>query len=949
MWAEMKNTIFHQYFAVLLGTICLLQPVASAAPCQNKSDAAQETGLEFNFNKADWPTVIEWYADQAGLILESVDQFPEGTFSLVSDGPMSPVDAIDEINHKLRLSEPPKTLLRNGVRLYLVDAESDLPAELVETIDVRELDKRGKYEPLQVVFDVSGLNLEDIENQIDQRVQDYNKGFLQTYPVSKQIFVRESGENLRFIRDVIERAKKNLMKYSSYRLKHISAEMFLDQISPFFELDESYRNPDGTLIVSIDSAPGSQRLILRSTPDLLEEFKLAAAEVDVEVGAGDTVEAEKKYIQQYPVARDSEETFNIIDRLLFDEGRGARVIQGSETGKITVQGTKKDHELVLEVLNMQANSGGFAIVQLKNGDAGDILLAVQNLMGITVENAADGPTMIANTDRDFIMVRGTPQQVTEVKQYIGQLDEYSAPVTDGLRTVRRVIPMSEGDRDRILDSIEDFWPTMGRDNPFSIGNPFDIRKPKETEDSESLLRKNKSSQQNSRLPVRRGVSGRRIQFQSSMNRIGDEAAGVVAAAFPVASTLISAAVIQSPDDPSPGDFQKDGYQPPRQIKSVPGAPVRVWGTPYGIIIESKDFDAGDDVEYLIDQQLTEESEIARPTIYQLKHVEASYMKSLLEIIYGLESSDGGGGGSGLLGGIADNVMGEAGSGMMDSLFGGGLGGGSGTSALEGDVTLGVDGRLNYMIVMGATNSDLDMIDSTVDLFDIPTSPQEPEIGGQIYKIQIQHRDPEEVKALVDSILEMYFKDGEEGGGGGGGGRNDAANMMKMMQALSGRGGGGGGASTQDVKARGYLGVDLKTSQLIFMGPKSIFRQVEAIVAAIDLPEVEVPRVMVQLDLGELEPTDALRKLKEILGGDKIDDSASDEKEGSEGGAVGGQGGNRNAAESSDQQKAQEAARNNFIQMMQQRARQQGGGARGQGGGGRGGQGGGGRGGRGGGR
>jgi len=152
--------------------------------------AAQDTqqpGLNFDFSDAPWQAVVEWFSAESGYMLEPVDQWPEGTFTLQSDGPVSPMKAIDEINHKLRLSEPPKTLLRNGRKLYLVDATRDLPDELVETIPVGQLDSRGKYEPLQVIFDVDAKNMDQIRETILETISPIDEPHLNVLMASNQI------------------------------------------------------------------------------------------------------------------------------------------------------------------------------------------------------------------------------------------------------------------------------------------------------------------------------------------------------------------------------------------------------------------------------------------------------------------------------------------------------------------------------------------------------------------------------------------------------------------------------------------------------------------------------------------------------------------------------------------------------------------------------------------
>ena len=885
-----------------------------ASPSPQEAAETQQNGLVFDWNKAPWQGVIEWFASEAGLTLEEVDQYPEGTFSLSSDRPYTPVEAIDELNHKLRLNDPSMTLLRNGNRLYLVNAKRELPAELVETIKVEDLENRGKYEPLQVIFDVTGLDLEDIKKQVDQRVQSYNEDFFHVYEDTNEIFVRESGENLRFIRDIIAKAKTaGTPQWSEVNLQHISAELFLQQISGVYELDDNYSNKDGTLKLLIDSSAGAQRVVMRGTPALVNDVEQAVKMFDKPPASMVVSELDPLELRIYNVPRDSKETFQVIDRLLFDEGGTARVQQGSETGKITVMGRQKDHKIVEEYLALlEANGGGgIKTIQLVNGDAAEILAAAQTVLGITADNASENVSMLGNSIRDFIIVRGTPNQVTEASLVIAELDRNSAPMTDGLRTSRRVIPMAAGDRDRILDSLDEYLPTLGRENQ------FEIREPSNTEpDEESLFRRRESEID-----------------QSSVLR--SKATEVAILLNPTLAAGLISSVLQMPQQEGAASVEpidKNVYVAPEQAKSVPGAPVKIWGTEFGIVVETDDLDAGDDVVYLIDSQIGESSADARPTIFRLKHIKASYLKQLLESLYGIEGSSGGGGG-GLLGGIADNVMGEAGGGMVDSLFGGGLGSGSSsTSVLEGDVSFGMDGRLNYLWALGATENDISLIDQSVRLFDVSTAPQNPETGGQIYDIQVQHRDVDEMKTQVENLMSIYFSDGEDAGGGkGGGGGGDSANIAKMMRQLTGGkgGGNGNGGGTEEVTPRGYLSVDTKTSKLLFMGPKFIFVQVEALVSALDQPEVEKPRLMRQFEIEGGDATRIAGMLKDLLGSDKVEiagetDTVSDVS----GDAKNGEDKKEKAA--TNDKKAAKTAQDNFLQAL--RARANGGGNRGGGGG-----------------
>lgn len=156
------------------------------------------------------------------------------------------------------------------------------------------------------------------------------------------------------------------------------------------------------------------------------------------------------------------------------------------------------------------------------------------------------------------------------------------------------------------------------------------------------------------------------------------------------------------------------------------------------------------------------------------------------------------------------------------------------------------------------------------------------------------------------------------------------------------------------KPRGFLSVDSKTGKLFFLGPKSIFIQVQDYVAAVDVPEVESKRGFLQLKVEN--PQEVAEAIRDLLGRDKVEllgagDDSEDGEQGTEG--AGGKGQNAAAGGAEAQAKQAAAAQSNMIQqMMRARAAQGGGGARGggrQGGGGGRGGGGGGRGGRGGGR
>ena len=108
---------------------------------------------------------------------------------------------------------------------------------------------------------------------------------------------------------------------------------------------------------------------------------------------------------------------------------------------------------------------------------------------------------------------------------------------------------------------------------------------------------------------------------------------------------------------------------------------------------------------------------------------------------------------------------------------GDLGGDVG-GTLEGDVQFGVDMKFNWLWVRGATGNDIEEITNIIDTLDQPEPPRNPEFVGEFYTIDVIHRDPTELKDIIEQQLSDLIDNGQQSQGGGE--NKEAAQMMKMM-------------------------------------------------------------------------------------------------------------------------------------------------------------------------
>jgi type II secretory pathway component GspD/PulD (secretin) len=890
--------------------------------------------VRFIFEETDWESVIEWFADQAGYSLQPVFSYPEGAFTIKDETEYTVIEALDQLNHALLLLEEPYTLIRNRDMLVLWKTkDTNFPDDLIEVVDVEDLNQRGKFETIYCVFDVGTLDAEQLFDQLRPMISSENKDYCAVFPAANQIRIRETGRRLREIRDLMAVSQTRMnggeSAIATYRLKYVDSESFLLQARPLLRMDEDQNSreyDDGDLAISVD--PFADRMFITGTEKYLKKFETVAALIDTapEPIDGDG-EFEEPYLVSYSVLTDPKLAFNVLDTML--EGLDVKMDQDEETGTITVLTVTESHTKVKEYLAAlsEVDSEDFAIITLKKRDPTEVIIILQNMFRQTSEETATGPVMMAQSELNQIIVSGTPQEVANVKRMVENLDENATIPDTGPRTGRRIIDMSENEQDSILPMIEDLLQMNGRSNKIEIIMPEDrknirsrIITPSE-DDFPSLFDLPDGSFKPSQ-PEGRGYRG--SQWTPAVN----ESVFLISSLLGISQSATSLLVPfqeTEPAETNEGISRDQDYRPAVQQDSVPGAPIEVKFTEFGMVLDSKDFDALDDLEAEIYSRLGSVSDAQGPQFYQLVFRGADEMLGFLEEYYGLVDSGGGGGGGagGIMGGMMSNMLGGGGD-LLGGLLGGDLGGGDVGGTLEGDVQFGVDMKFNWLWVRGATGNDIEEITNLIDTLDQPEPPRNPELVGEFYTIDVIHRDPTELKNIIEEQLSDLLDTGQQSQGGGQ--NKEAAQMMKMMQQLAGGGKGGrsGSADLAESKPKGKLGVDTVTSKILVTGTNALYEEVLKRVEQLDQADLSIPKKFEIIpDAGDLALQ--IQTLRAMFG-DKIVEIDSDTGEAVDGSkAAPASRPSSTPASSSSQADAQRQA---FMKAIQQRAQQSGGSSRG---------------------
>lgn len=926
--------------------------------------------LRFSFENAQWQPVINWFADECGFSFQPTDDYPEGSFTYHDDEEYTVLEALDQLNHALSLRG--YTLVRNRKMLVLRSDRRPPPDELIEDVTPEQLKDRGKYEIMRCIYDLSDLEGSEIDREVEKVVSSRNRDSVVYVPSAKKLFVRDIGERLRVVKQMLDEARRLRMEANTevdtYEMQNVVFIELMGIVRPMLgnmvEREGNYAMEDGSLTVV--QAPGTRLLYLKGTPKRIEEFKKVAAKVDVPVKTDPNKTFEKPFLRTYPVPNDPTLVFQILNTVL--EGRDVKLDQDQATGAVVLLGRKEDHDMAAMTIDeVVGQANNFARFELKNRTGDEVVEMLQKLFRQDPdEPSANGPIFIIDSVSDNLIVKASPQEITFIRKVIEEFDVSTGTTSSGVRANTRLIPSTDLEGERILSEFETIWPTSGRRNRINVVSPGErtINSGRRRGLPTYPPAGDRQDPKTNQLPGEEAApkpASPEGSGKADANQSGQVGLPVFFVSAPLARQE-SEAKQEADDSEKKSKSQAPDYVPPQQQPSVPNAPVTIEWTPSGIVISSDDLDALDDAEQLIRELLTENSEPQVPQVFQIKYRRADEVKTLLETVLGISSGGGGGGGGmggipGMIGNMASNMIGGAGGDILGGLLGGGGSAGSSESTtleLEGTVTFVEDIRLNVLYVMGATEYDLELISELVDFIDQPEAPHAPDILGPTWLIKVKYRDPEELKALVEKQFASLLTGG--GGGGAGGGDPAAqaaqqqAQMMQQMQRAmqqalggGGRGGRGGGQDAEEMKPKAVLGVDKEKSYLLVTGPKYIYEQINNLVLELDVkesPNDDNDRKMIAGE-GSMNANDLAQMLKAMYP-DKIDivvpeQTASTSAPGANrpGGQPGqagggGQGGNPFA---------------DLMQQIQQRQQQNRGGM---GGGGRGGMGGGGRGGMGGG-
>jgi len=879
-----------------------LQPPAgqtfpgAPTPRETPGAGASDQRLSFNFSGTDWREVLRWLSDESGMSLQ-VDRYPPGTVNYVDNTRTYDLSGAMDVINKLLLDRG-FALVRRGRLLILIDLEADnaasLISEMAELVTSDQLDSRADSDIVKCVFALGGLSPDAARVEINQLIGPSGK--LIVLDSAKQVVVTETVMRLRAIRELLENARMASSEVTEIELKHRVADELLEIARPLIGLEPGVNSSEK---IRIALGLYGDRIYATgdaATRELLSRI-IERADTPLQAPGGDPAAAQSApKLEIYKLSSIAPATAMDVLQTLLAGIPDTRIATDPDQSGIIAYARPETHEMIQDTLEkLEARATSFEIIQLRRLEPSQALLTINKFFGVTATNTKDAPTVDGDPVTGRLWVRGTTEQIEQVKMLIERLE--GADSLGALGDRFRILPYTGRTAVETLEQVQDLWEVLGRKNKIRMvspaAGPADSTRTTLPQRRVGGLTAPTRGNAIGSEPVRAANTDPEGRFDRSGGPVApvqDEVddptaaeAGLPGETDRASDPASVASELTFVSDTSAADLSfsiaadKETAAAEAQVPTIMlqsedgGSEIVIRMTPAGMIVASDDPLALSDFEQMM-RTLSDETSTAsaQPTVFWLKYIKAPEAADLVTKVLGGDTGGGGGSGGG---GLASSLMGELGGGMLGGLLGLGGGGGdssAGTSVLTttGSVSIVADGRLNALIVQ-ANAVDMLAIETILEVIDREESPEDVRTISKPQLIPVIYQSAAEVATIVKAV---YAERSGEQRGGGGGGQQQQISPQDLLNAIRGGGGGGrggrgGGGNEQATKpAPVSIAVDARSNSLIVTAPPQDVEDIRELVEAIDAGGMQSEETVEIVSLkGTMKPEIVQQALDSILG------------------------------------------------------------------------------------
>jgi type II secretion system protein D len=478
----------------------LAQKLGADAPAKNN-----DLAISFEFRNKPWIGVMEWLRDISGLPILGIN-LPTGSFTFIppKGKTYNLPEIIDVLNEGLVAQN--YILIRRDQSFTLVTASDAIDPSIVPRISVAEMKDHGNTEIVSVVVTLKSLNAEDFAPVIKKTMGPFGSAVGLPSPIN-QLVLQDQVKTLRRVLATIEDQEKNEKGQAesfTYKCKYIkardAAKTLRDvlgnpadiqrlQQPPTSFRDRFNPNPNdftqgggpNPVTIRVPQPTGGAAAQQQPTTKLRPHYVTAndATNTVMIKGPVEIIAQARAFLKDLDVG-DKQIIIGNPDFKVHNVPSGmaeglATTLRGiykeSDTLRISTSGNNKiivyacpdDQDAILKhILGVTENGAKNELIPLVSMEASKV---VELLKGAIGESKGGGPFIDAEPTRNAIIVRGTAEQVDDIKKLLEVLGE-SGKLTE----TTRIIPITQGSAANLAEAIERHFKGI-RNNPIKVINP----------------------------------------------------------------------------------------------------------------------------------------------------------------------------------------------------------------------------------------------------------------------------------------------------------------------------------------------------------------------------------------------------------------------------------------------------------------------------------------------
>jgi type II secretory pathway component GspD/PulD (secretin) len=731
-----------------------------------------------------------------------------------------------------------------------------------------------------------------------RKIIDPTRGNVTLFSLAKQIVVTETVEKQLLIRGMVSAVEDSKDEQMDIiKLTNLLPIEFMAFARPLLQIPEgSNATPDGSVKIVADDLGG--RLIVSGKAKMVEMVRELVGKLDPADGAvaGAGTPAEQPQLIIYTVKLADPATVLQVLQTLLTGNPDVRLTHDAKTGNIIALAKPAQHATIRATIDeLEGVAGSIEVFKLRKADPAAIVLSINKLFGETSSGrdrdreqaAVNAPRVDADPINMMLYVRGTPSQIEAVRQFLVKIGESGTGADDPTllaseRKNMRMLPLSPRDAESVLTQVEQL---MGGRARIRYVTPANMRGPGIQQGRfrpETPALSEEEAAQQGLTPLKPDAApgpqdkGSELTVPVPGTRVGGppqtQSVPRIRSQQPAAPRFTQPGgplAFVSYQDPADGAPAATAPQPaagePSAAPATSGedAPagqseIVVIGTPNGIMVRSDDMEALDQFEELV--KILSPSTVGgkRYTVYYLKFAKAEIAATLLNQMLTGAPADTGGGGGGLMGDLASQMIGDIGGGLLGGLLGGGGGTGSALTS-SGAASIIADPRLNALVV-AATPRELDMIEQLLLVIDQPENPEGVSTMPPPRFIPVNNNSADAVATIVKQAFAGRIM-------GEGTGAQRQPSPQDFIEALRGGRGSRGGSGRQSTgeEAKMTIAVDAKSNSLIVSAPDYLFNEVKALVEQLDVVAIDPDDTVRVVALKRASPTLVQQQLTSRLG------------------------------------------------------------------------------------